>query len=326
MSLSVILPRAIGRGMIVMIAALALSLCGQTLPAAAPEPHAPTLPAQEVGPDDLVGVTVYGAPELSRSVRVDSEGKIRLPMLKRKIPAAGLLPVQLESEISRALEEEQILVAPVVTVGVVEYRSRPISVAGAVRRPVSFQASGFVTLLDALTRAEGLSPGAGPEILVSKARKAGEGATVLVERIPVKELLDTADSKWNIRLTGGEEIRVPEAGKVFVVGNVRKPGAFTISDPAETSVLTMLALSEGLLAYSSDRAYVYRREAAPGGREIGIELKKIMDRSAPDVPLLAGDILYVPEKKGRRATMSAIEKLLIFGSAASAAAIYAGIR
>ncbi len=299
---------------------------GQTLPAVVPEASQLTLPAQEVGRDDLIGVTVYGAPELSRSARVDSQGEIRLPMVKRKIHAAGLLPAQLEAEIARALEEEQILVAPIVTVGVVEYRSRPISVAGAVRRPLTFQATGAVTLLDALTRAEGLSPSAGPEILVSKIKKGPEEGAVLIERIPVKELLDTADSKWNIRLTGGEEIRVPEAGKIFVVGNVRKPGAFTISDPAESSVLTMLALSEGLLPYSSERAYVYRREAAPGAREIGIELKMIMDRSAPDVPLAANDILYIPEKKGRRATVSAIEKLLIFGSAASAAAIYAGIR
>ena len=307
------------------MAAFALTLCGQTLPPAF-EPAVPNLPAQEIGPDDLIGVTVYGAPELSRSVRVDSEGEIRLPMVKRKIRAAGLLPVRLEAEIARALEEEQILVAPVVTVGVVEYRSRPIRVAGAVRRPLTFQVSGAVTLLDAVTRAEGLSPNAGPEILVSKIRKGQEEDAVLVERIPVKELLDTADSKWNIRLTGGEEIRVPEAGKIFVVGNVRKPGAFAISDPAQTSVLTMLALSEGLLPYSNERAYVYRREAAPGAREIGIELKKILDRTAPDVPLAANDILYIPEKKGRRATVGAIEKLLVFGSAATAAAIYAGIR
>ena len=50
------------------------------------------------------------------------------------------------------------MVDPVVKVTIVEYYSRPISVAGAVRKPVTFQATGNVTLLEALSRAEGLSP------------------------------------------------------------------------------------------------------------------------------------------------------------------------
>ena len=51
---------------------------------------------------------------------------------------------------------------------VVEYHSRPISVMGAVRKPVTFQADGVVTLLDALSRAEGFTDDAGPEILVTQ--------------------------------------------------------------------------------------------------------------------------------------------------------------
>ena len=49
--------------------------------------------------------------------------------------------------------------------------------------------------------------------------------------------IDTADPAANIKLTGGEEVRVPEAGRIFVVGNVKKPGAFAVRDGAETSVL-----------------------------------------------------------------------------------------
>lgn len=286
------------------------------------------LPAQKVGPDDLLGVSVYGAPELSRTIRVGADGRMSMPLVERKIPAAGLMPAQLEIEIAAALQTAQILVDPKVVVTVVEYRSRPISVAGAVRRPLTFQAFGNVTLLDALTRAEGLNPEAGPEILVSKAQKGPDGApTTLVQRISVKGLLDAADPDLNLRLTGGEEIRVPEAGRIYIVGNVRRPGAFPVRDAVESSVLQILALSEGLLPFSSDHAYIYRREGALGGKnEIPIEMKKIIDRKAPDVTLLANDILYVPDNKGRRATIGLLEKLLIFGSAAGAAGVYAGTR
>ena len=83
-----------------------------------------------------------------------------------------------------------------------------------------------------------------------------------MQRVPVRGLIDAADPEANLKLVGGEEIRVPEAGKVFVVGNVKKPGAFSVEDGGETSVLKMLALAEGLAAYAGKQAYIYRREAS----------------------------------------------------------------
>ena len=274
------------------------------------------LPQQIIGANDLIAVSVYDAPELTRTVRVESDGVIRLPLLKKSIEAAGLLPKDLEAGITDSLKEEEILVDPIVKVTVVEYYSRPISVAGAVRRPLVFQATGNVTLLEALSRAEGLSPDAGQEILVSR---AGEP----LRRIPVRALIDAADKDMNLRLYGGEEIRVPEASKIYVVGNVRRPGAFPLRDAADTSVLKLLALAEGLAPYSAKLAYIYRR--APDGaskKEIEIALDAIMKRKSPDVTLQADDILYIPDNTGRRATVAALEKILIMTSTIGAAAIY----
>jgi len=278
------------------------------------------LPQQSIGANDLIAVSVYDAPELTRSVRVDSEGAIHLPLLKHEIQADGLLPRQLEAAIAAALKDEEILIDPVVSVTIVEYYSRPISVAGAVRKPVTFQATGNITLLEAIARAEGLSAEAGLEILVS--RPLG-----LVRRIPVKALIDAADPDMNLRLLGGEEIRVPEASRIYVVGNVKRPGAFPVRDSADTSVLKVLALAEGLTQYSAKQAYIYRRQ--PDGaskKEIEIEIEKIMKRKAPDVPLVADDILYIPDNTGRRAALSLLEKLAMFGSGAGAAAIYGASR
>ena len=279
--------------------------------------NAPNLPAQRIGPDDLIAVSVYDAPEFTRTVRVGPDGLIRLPMIDRRIKAEGLLPADLETAIAEALRSGGLVVEPVVAVTVVEYHSRPISVAGAVKTPVTFQAVGTVTLLDALTRAGGLSAEAGPEILVSCTQPSASGsATALVQRIPVKGLIDAADPELNLRLTGGEEIRVPEAGKVFVVGNVKKPGAFVLQDGAETSVLKVLALAEGLTAFSTSVAYIYRRDAdSVTKHEIPIPLRKIMERKSPDVPLLANDVFYIPDNSGRRTTMTALDRILGFGSA-----------
>jgi polysaccharide export outer membrane protein len=277
----------------------------------------PNLPAQKIGPNDLIAVSVYDAPELTRTVRVSSDGFMRLPMLSTRVKAQGLLPAELEAQVATALSNEGILVSPVVTVTIMEYHSRPISIVGAVKRPLTYQATGPTTLLDALTRAEGLSPDAGPEILVSRAQP-GEGGTqaTLVQRIPLRGLIDEADPELNVRLTGGEEIRVPEVGKIFVMGNIRKPGVFPVQDASGSSVLKILALAEGLMPFSGKIAYIYRQEPGTSSKnEIPIELAKIMERKAKDVPLSANDILYIPDNKGRRLAATTIDRITGFGSA-----------
>jgi polysaccharide export outer membrane protein len=290
-----------------------------------PETPSANLPAQKIGNNDLIAVAVYNSPEFTRTIRVGDDGQIRFPMLKRQIGATGLLPDQLEKSIRAAIAAENLIIDPFVTVIVVEYYSRPISVAGAVRRPISFQAITPVTLLDALTRAEGLSPDAGPDILVS--RKQKEGGAFLVQRIPVKGLIDAADPELNLSLTGGEEVRVPEVGKVYVVGNVKRPGAFRVEGASGTTVLKTMALAEGLAPYAAKQAFLYRREAGSGGKnEITIELKDILDRKSPDVPLEADDILYIPDNARRRMTLGALEKLIGFGGATASGMLIWGFR
>lgn len=274
------------------------------------------LPAQRIGPNDLLNVIVYGAPELSRTVRVSQDGTIRIPMLKADFRVEGKLPGELEAVIAAALSKEQILIEPVVTVTVAEYVSRPISVMGSVKQPLTFQAFGNVTLLEALSRAGGLTSEAGSEILLSRSQAGFDGKSAnLILRVPVKQLIDQADPELNYALRGGEEIRVPEAGKIFIVGNVKKPGAFPMRDAFDTTVLKMLALSEGLLPFATDEAFIYRREGADNGRnEISIPLAKIIDRKSPDVPLLANDVLYIPDNKRRRMTMGMIDRMITFGA------------
>jgi polysaccharide biosynthesis/export protein len=288
-------------------------------------PDGANLPAQKIGPRDLIAIQVYDSPELTRTVRIGADGFMRLPMLKQRVKAEGLMPGDLEKVVADALEEEGIIVEPFVTITVAEYASHPISVAGAVRSPLTFQASSPVTLLEAITRAGGLAPEAGSEILISKVQPGPDGVqTSLIQRVPVKALIDAADPDANVKLTGGEEVRVPEAGKIFVVGNVKRPGAFPVQDGAESSVLKLLALAEGLSPYSGKQAFIYRREASGGQNEIPIELNKIMARKAPDATLLANDVLYIPDNRGRRIGLAALEKLLMFGSTAGATALIYG--
>lgn len=296
-----------------LVAALGVFVCLGVLGAdQGGDPANANQPVQKIGADDLISVSVYDSPELTRTIRVGDDGQIRLPMLRRTIAAAGLMPRELESSVAEALRAEQILVDPVVTVTVVEYRSRPVSVAGAVKHPVTFQATGNMNLLDALTRADGLAPEAGSEILFTRVA-AGQPVT---ERIQVRELLEGQHPELNQRLVGGEEIRVPEAARIYVAGNIKNPGAFSLKDGKETSVLKVLALTGGLAPFSSKQAYIYRPK--PGTQEkdeIPVALSRIIARKSPDVVLKADDIFYVPDDKGRRLSATALEKIVGFGAA-----------
>jgi len=286
--------------------ASAVAVVAQVRPNLMEEAGKFNLPSQRLGVDDLIAVSVYDAPELTRTVRVETDGTIHLPLLKKGIAASGVFARQLETTVADELKDEEILVDPIVKITVVEYHSRPIAVMGSVKKPLTFQAVGYVTLLDALANAEGLTPEAGTEILLTRNDK--------LERIPVKRLIKDADPEVNYVLHGGEEIRVPEASKIFVVGNVKKPGAFPIRDGSEESVLKMIALAEGLTPYSAKIAYVYRRDENGAKTEIPIELDKIMQRKSPDVTLRVDDLLYIPDNKTKRATMTVLDRTAMFGA------------
>jgi polysaccharide biosynthesis/export protein len=252
---------------------------------------------EPVGAGDLVYITVTGSPEFTRSYRVSNDGDISIPLAPKPISVIGLAPAAIANAVSDALIRNRILVAPIVSAAVLEYKSRQVTVAGAVNTPVIIQATGSIKLLDAIARAHGVAPDAGAEVIISSLDKTTGNRKST--SIPIKDLLSGEDQKLNIPLHGGEEVRVPEAAKLFVSGNVKLPGLYRINDVEGSSVLRALALSQGILPDSAKQAYVYRMVAGANERqEIAIPLQDILHRKAADVPLQANDILYVPASRG----------------------------
>lgn len=321
--------------LILFFAALSLSVAlapaQQNPDHATAEPTAATpygLPSMPVGPDDLIYVSVYDSPALSRTVRVGSNGAIRLPLLKNEVPVLGMMPSEIETAVSKQLQAEQILVDPQVSVSVVEYKSRPISVVGAVKTPVTFQALPGTTLLDAITRAGGLSELAGSDIIVTRHLVIPNGkSSALSQSVSAKSLLEGKDDSLNLPLTGGEEVRIPEGGKIFVTGNVKMPGAYPMQQSSDTTVLKALAVSQGVLPFTAKTAYIYRKAPSGGVRtEIPVELSQIMARKSPDVAILPDDILYIPDNSRRRATASALDRIAGFGTSTASGVLVYGRR
>ena len=247
----------------------------------------PNLPPGPIGAFDLIHLSVSNSPELSQSFRVDGKGMLNLPLLHAPIMATGLTPAALGKRIAADLRTQHLLQQPIVVVSVLEYLSRSVTVGGAVSRPVTIHDLDDLRLTDALIKAGGLLPQAGPEIIVTQ--KDGSA-----QRIEVRKLISGVHPELNLRIADGASITVPEADLVYVMGDVPHPGAFPLINGGDTTVLELLATSGGLDANSRSTAYVYRTDPhSQQGREIPLPLRRILEGKAPDIKLAAGDILFV---------------------------------
>lgn len=274
------------------------------------------VPTDAIGPGDLLDISVTYCPELTRSFRVGADDTLALPLLHAPVAVSGDTPQQLSMRIEKALKDQHVLVDPVVSISVLEFQSRPVSVVGAVNHPLTFQANSHTTLIDAIARAEGLSPNAGGTIVVTS---SSPGGTPRISEISVTELFSGAFPAADLSLHGGEEVRVLEAQKIFVVGDVRRPGMYSMQSDSDTTVVKALALSSGLDSYSAKMAFIYRKiPGSPNRKEIEIPLRAIMKRRAPDVTLAADDILYIPTNDGRRLTGKLLGQIAGFGQTAEA--------
>jgi len=278
------------------------------------------LPVQKIGNEDLLWIQVYDSPEWTRSVRVLEDGMIRLPSLK-PVQAAGLFPVDVEAAIKDELKSEQLLVDPFVSVTILEYHSRPISVSGAVKNPTIFQAIGDVNLLDALAKAGGISDTttAGGELIITRPNgSTGES----IQRIPVRALIEGTDPALNVKLTGGEQIRVPVAATIIVSGNVVESGVFPVQDSGKSTVLTAIGQAKGLGMYRPTKAYIFRADATGTKHEIEVPLKAILTRKKPDVELQARDLLYIPNNRRGEINAQLITILSGVGASTASALVY----
>ena len=109
---------------------------------------------------------------------------------------------------------------------------------------------------------------------------------------------------------------------IYVIGSVKHPGGFPLQEKANLSVLEALSLAEGLdRTASAAHAKILRSSNTTHGRvEIPINVKEILAGKDTDVPLLADDILFIPNSTGKAASMRVVEALIQTGTGV---AIYA---
>lgn len=139
-----------------------------------------------IGPSDLIEISVFQAPELSRTVRVGARGTLTLPLIGQ-LNAGGLTGHELEMLIAAKLRESY-LQDPQVSVFIKEYISQRVTVEGSVNKPGVFPISGKTTLLQAIAMAGGLDKLADTsDIKVFRDRKDGSREAVQYDIDPIRK-------------------------------------------------------------------------------------------------------------------------------------------
>ena len=267
--------------------------------------------ALRIGVGDMLEVSVYGVPELTQKARVSSSGDIYLPLINY-VHVAKLTPDEAQAAIEKKLVDGGFLRNAHVTVQVSEYVSQSVTVLGEVVRPGPYPVLADRNLLDIISAAGGPTD------------KAGKAVTILHRDHPEQpEVVDLAKegTPINPAIQAGDTVIVSKAGVVYVVGEVAKPSGFLMENGSLT-VLKAIALAGGTTHSAAlNNAKIIRK--TPGGmEETPISLKKILAAKAPDLPMQAEDVLFVPGSASKSAAARGVEAVLQAATALSIVAVH----
>jgi polysaccharide biosynthesis/export protein len=183
-----------------------------------------------IAANDLLQITVFDAPELSRPMRVSGEGEITMPLLG-SIRVAGLSAGEVERELTDRLRQ-QYMHDPQVTVEVTEAQTSSIYVFGEVVRAGAFPYSGTerMTVLQAISLGQGLRSNAAKDrIFVVRMNQGGVRTKIPVRvgEILAGRAIDTPLQPNDIVIVPRNNVRyVAVAALSALVGAITLRGVF----------------------------------------------------------------------------------------------------
>jgi polysaccharide export outer membrane protein len=254
---------------------------------------------------------VFDTPELTEKVRVDSEGRITLPLVG-EISVRGMTAGALEKIIRGKLIDGAFVKNPQVSVFLAEYAGQMAYVTGEVTRPGAYALLRSHRLLDLISVAGGLTSRASNTVTIAR---GGNTAPRIVVNLNEKD-----GNQSNLEILPGDSITVGQTGIVYVLGDVNRAGGFMLDRRTTLSVVQAVALAEGTKSSASlSKALLVR--TIQGNRQVTpLNLKMMLKSQSPDLVLEAGDIIFVPGSLTRGMGKTSLEVMM---SSAGLAAVYA---
>ena len=266
-----------------------------------------------LGPGDLVEISVYNIPELTTKARVSSNGDVYLPLIDY-VHVADLTQEEAQAIIEKRLSDGGFVNNPHVTVFVAENTSGAVTLLGEVSTPGPYSIVGDRRLYDIFSAAGGLTEKAGKTVTITHRGDPEHPLTVQL----ADNLAQTPET--NVRIRQGDTIVVQRAGVVYVVGDVARPSGF-LMDKDHLTVLRAIALAGGTTRTAKLGGAKLLRKTPDGVQQTTIALNKILQAKAPDIPMKADDVLFVPSSAGKVAAYRGTEAIMQSATALSIIAV-----
>jgi len=264
-----------------------------------------------LAPGYLLQMDVYDTPEMSTTLRIDSQGDATVPLIGT-VHIGGESLSEAQSTISKTLATKEILKDPQVTLNVLQYSAREVSVMGEVQSPGRIQLLAPTPLGDVLALAGGETIAAGNEIEIQHKTDSGEVNTRLVRYVQNENPAPLQSAL----VEPGDTVEVKRAGVIYVLGAVYRPGGYLMVDRGSLSVIQAVSLAGGTILQASTRwATVVRRQGS-GFIEFKVPLGKMETGHAAPIQLQLNDALYIPTSGWKTALINGSSVLGAVGSAA----------
>jgi polysaccharide export outer membrane protein len=263
-------------------------------------------------PGDMLDVSEYHTPEFHSAVRVSVAGTVLLPMVG-EVAVQGLDETAAAHAIADALVGRGILTHPQVNVLVAAFVGQDVTVAGEVARPGVYPYDAHHRLLDLISAASGLSPAAGS--VISIVHRDSQGPEMIA-------LDATVGATPNPELLPGDTIEVSRAGVVYVVGDVIRPGGFTMEPARPMTVLQAVSLSWGPTQNAILNKVLLIHEQNGSRAVTTLNLKRMLRGLDPDLPIGEHDILFVPDSAMKNLWNRTLESVV---QSAAGVSIYSGL-
>jgi polysaccharide biosynthesis/export protein len=272
--------------------------------------------AAPISPGDLLDISEFHTPEFHSTVRVTAAGTVKLPMVD-EVRVEGMDEVEAAHAIANTLVARGILNHPSVSVLVTAFVGQDVSVLGEVAHPGVYPYTLHHRLLDMISAASGLSPAAGGVANIYRRDDPNTAHPVALEPNGAEGASDR-----NPELAPGDTVQITRAGLVYVVGDVIRPGGFTVDPTQEFTVLKALSLAWGPSQNAAVSKAILIREQKGGRTVTTLNLKRMLRGKDPDQPVRDHDILYVPNSTAKNLFNRTIESAI---QSAAGVSIYAGM-
>jgi polysaccharide biosynthesis/export protein len=237
--------------------------------------------AYNIGPDDMLRISVYGYEDLKTETRVSADGRITFPLIGQ-VQASGKSSMELEEAIAVKLIKGGFIHDAQVSVTVLEHVSQQVSVLGYVNKPGRYPLDSDSSIVDLIAMAGGIHEMGDTDVVVTRANNGKQQKQAL----NLRTYLENTDNVTPFKMQQGDAVYVPKAPVFYIYGEVQRPGGYRIEP--EISVVKALSIGGGLTPRGTERGIVIKRKNASGVLEdIDVELSD---------PVLKDDVVYIDER------------------------------